>query len=160
MHLIQLDENNVVTSVVAIAYAPMLTPLTVSVMLSATAPEVGQTFDPETKLFSAPARRRWVSKLAFDNRFTIQEAVALKAMQTMPARGVDETDAAYVARSSTPAQLQVLQSRLNMATYIDLDREDTRQGVQTLEAMGLLGAGRALEILDGPIAEHEYHPTA
>ncbi len=43
------------------------------------------------------------------------------------------------------------------ATYIDLDRADTRAGVQQLEALGLLAAGRALAILDAAVTDDERY---
>ena len=46
-------------------------------------------------------------------------------------------------------------SKVDAATFIDLDRPDTRAGVQALEAAGLLIQGRALEILDAPVLDHE-----
>ena len=46
-------------------------------------------------------------------------------------------------------------SKVNAATFIDLDRPDTRAGVQALEAVGILTEGRALEILDTPIDAQE-----
>lgn len=46
-------------------------------------------------------------------------------------------------------------SKVDAATFIDLDRPDTRAGVQALEAAGLLIEGRALEILDAPVLAHE-----
>lgn len=160
MFLIQLDEDNKVISAMAITYAPRLQPLNASYMLCGDEPMPGQTFDPVTKQFSNPPRKRWVTKLAFDNRFTMTESVGLKLAQVLPARLTDETDAAYAARCSVPMQLQVMSERRSMATYIDLDRTDTRAGVQQLEVLGLLAAGRALEILDAPIADHEFYPTA
>ena len=124
------------------------------------APAVGAIFDVDRNTFAPVPRKRWITKLAFDNRFSLTEAVALKAMQAMPARGAEETDAEYIQRTQVPAQLQVLQSRLNMASYIDLDRADTRGAVMSLEGLGLLGSGRALEILDGSIADHEFYRDA
>jgi hypothetical protein len=48
---------------------------------------------------------------------------------------------------------------VNAATFIDLDRADTREGVQALETAGILTAGRALQILDDPIQDFEaYKP--
>jgi hypothetical protein len=41
------------------------------------------------------------------------------------------------------------------ASYIDLDRQDTRNGVLGLEAAGLLAVGRALEVLDTPLTPLE-----
>ncbi|MBP7568224.1 MAG: hypothetical protein KA795_19675, partial [Burkholderiaceae bacterium] len=46
-------------------------------------------------------------------------------------------------------------SKVNAAKFIDLDRADTRAGVQALEAATLLAAGRALQILDAPIQPGE-----
>lgn len=160
MHLILLDDNNSVLSSTPVMFAQLHAPLTNRHVLSDAARNVGDVFDPTGRMFGPTGRKRWITKLAFDSRFTIPEAVALKAMQALPSRGEAETDADYIARTQVPAQLQVLQSRLNMASYVDLDRADTRQGVQQLEALGLLATGRALEILDGPIADHEYHPGA
>lgn len=163
MHLIKLDENNTVVGTNNVkdpAQFPHYLRLDDSYVLTASPISIGQVFDPEMGTFGPVPRRRWITKLAFDSRFTIPEAVALKAMQSLPARGVDELDADYIGRTQVPAQLQVLQSRLNMASYIDLTRADTRDGVLSLEAMGLLATGRALEILDGPIADHEYHQDA
>lgn len=41
------------------------------------------------------------------------------------------------------------------ASFIDLEREDTRQGVLALESVGILDEGRAMEILDSPVEPHE-----
>ena len=41
------------------------------------------------------------------------------------------------------------------AKFIDLDDDDTAMGVQGLEAMGLLAAGRAAEILGAPVQPQE-----
>ena len=160
MHLVQLDQDNLVLSVVPIAQAPFLQLLNALCLIAVNPPQLGQLFDSVTSSFVAPPRRRWITKLAFDNRFTMDEAVSLKLAQNLPARLAEENDVAYNARCAMPAQLQVLQGRLNMATYIDLDRADTQAAVQALEAMGLLGTGRAGEILEGLISTHEYHPEA
>lgn len=160
MYLAILDENNVVVSTVPLNQMPMLTQLSDRHLLMATLPTLGLQFDQETQSFGEPARKRWITKLAFDSRFSMTEAVNLKLAQAMPARNEGESNEDYQQRCIVAASVQVLQSRLNMASYIDLDRDDTRAGVMSLETMGLLGTGRALEILDGEIAEHEYHPTA
>ena len=60
-----------------------------------------------------------------------------------PAQGME-----YNVRAAT---LRKMLQLVNAATWIDLDRPDTRALVQQIEAMGLLAAGRALEILDGEI---------
>ena len=43
------------------------------------------------------------------------------------------------------------------ATYIDLERAETRAGVINLETFGILAAGRALEILDAQIQPYEVY---
>jgi hypothetical protein len=53
------------------------------------------------------------------------------------------------------AMLRASQADQRDATYIDLDRADTRNGVQALEAVGILAAGRALQILDAPVTEED-----
>src|SRR5687768_6538468 len=136
MFLIKLNLDNTVTSAVPASDAtsiPLRTPLDSSYMFSHVRPELGQVFDPEAKEFVNPPRKRWLTKLAFDSRFTMSEAAKLKVQQVFPQRDPEESDIAYTARCNVPAQLQVMQSRLNMATYIDLDRADTIQSVQLLE---------------------------
>lgn len=163
MFLIKLNPDNTVASAVSSAdmtAVPLLTSLDSSYMFAPMRPEIGQVFDPEAKEFANPPRKRWLTKLAFDSRFTMAEAAKLKVQQMLPPRLPDETDAAYAARANVPAQLQVMQSRLNMATYIDLDRADTQQSVQLLEQLGLIAAGRAAQILGDPIAPYEYFPDA
>ena len=46
-------------------------------------------------------------------------------------------------------------SKVNAAQHIDLADNETRTGVQALEAAGLLQPGRALVILDAPIEPKE-----
>lgn len=97
-----------------------------------------------------PVARRWITKLAFDNRFTQAESVAIEIAQ------LDDPSASMPAREAAAA-LRASQRKVDRATYIDLDRADTRAGVLALEANGLLGAGRALEILDSEIQPHEVY---
>ena len=93
-----------------------------------------------------PSRR--LTKLAFRNRFTPAEKVALEIA------GLDNPEAAMPARAQAAA-LRVNQADLAAATFVDLQRSDTRAGVQMLETAGLLAAGRAAEILDAPIQPEE-----
>lgn len=97
-----------------------------------------------------PAAPRHITKLAFDNRFTQAESVAIEIAQ------LDDPSASMPARQAAAA-LRASQRKVDRATYIDLDRPDTRAGVLALEAGGLLGAGRALEILDAEIQPHEVY---
>jgi hypothetical protein len=41
------------------------------------------------------------------------------------------------------------------ARYIDLNRQETIDGINLLEAKGLLGSGRAQQILTAPVQDHE-----
>lgn len=98
------------------------------------------TPEPEPEPAPATSARR-ITKLAFMTRFTDAEAVMI--------------DLASQGATVEAATMRRYQAKVNAAEWIDLDREDTRTGVQTLEAVGLLAAGRALEILDAPILDHE-----
>jgi len=103
--------------------------------------------------FTAPAASpRHITVLAFRNRFTQSEKIAIEIA------ALDNPAAAMPQRAQSAA-LRANQLDVQAANYIDLDRTDTRAGVQVLEAATILAAGRALEILDAPIAAHEeFHP--
>ena len=94
----------------------------------------------------APVTR--ITRLAFRNRFTAAEKVALEIA------ALDNPAAPMPARAQAAA-LRANQADLAAATFVDLARPDTRAGVQVLEAAGLLAEGRALEILDAPIVAGE-----
>lgn len=100
-------------------------------------------FDPDSPV-AQPWPGQWhITKLAFRSRFAPAERAAIT----------------YAARQSTP-QAAAVQSYLDdvqAATYIDLQRPDTRAGVMGLEAAGLLAAGRAAAILDTEPAESERY---
>ena len=89
-----------------------------------------------------------ITRLAFRNRFTAAEKVALEIA------ALDNPAAAMPARAQAAA-LRANQADLAAATFVDLQRADTRAGVQMLEAAGLLAAGRVLEILDAEITPEE-----
>lgn len=109
---------------------------------------VGWTWDGES-LSPPPAPvpvplPRHITRLAFLQRITMPEHVAIELASIHdPAQGME-----YNVRAAT---LRKMLQLVNAATWIDLDRPDTRALVQQIEAMGLLAAGRALEILDGEI---------
>lgn len=84
---------------------------------------------------------RKITKLAFMTRFTDAEAMAI--------------DLASQGTTLSAAAMRRYQSKVNAATFIDLDRQDTRDGVIALESLGLLTAGRALQILDTPVLPEE-----
>lgn len=87
--------------------------------------------------------RRWITTLAFFDRFTDAEAIGF--------------DLASIGATPEAAALRRYLQKANAASYIDLDRADTRAGVIALEDATLLGPGRALEILDAPIQDHEVY---
>jgi len=95
----------------------------------------------------ATADRR-ITKLAFRNRFTKAEKAGIEfAAMDDPTAPIAQRQQAAALRADLKDQEQ--------ATFIDLDDEDTRTGVLTLEAVGLIAAGRAVEILDAPVQDRE-----
>lgn len=101
----------------------------------------GDILDGETFTRPAPVEIRHITQLAFISRFTDPEAIAL--------------DLASIGATEGAAALRRYLNKVNVARFIDLERADTRAGVQALETAGLLAAGRALEILDAEIAAGE-----
>lgn len=85
-----------------------------------------------------------LTRLAFRNRFTQAEKV------TMEIAALDNP-AAPMPQRQQAAALRAHLADVAAATFIDLARPDTRGGVEQLEALGILAAGRALEILDSPV---------
>ena len=88
-----------------------------------------------------PAQPKNITQLAFISRFTDAEAIAL--------------DLASIGSTVEAASIRRYMQKVNAATFIDLEREDTITGVNQLEAVGLIGAGRANVILTAPITEQE-----
>jgi hypothetical protein len=93
---------------------------------------------------------RRITRLAFRNRFTTAEKVALEIAS------LDNPNASMAARANAAA-LRANQADIAAATFIDLNRKDTRDGVILLGAVGLLGNGRALTILDTAITSEEQY---
>lgn len=106
-------------------------------MLNYVEPEV----PPENQVvIKLPSR---ITKLAFLNRFTDDEAIAI--------------DLAQIGVTVQAAAMRRYQKKVDSATFIDLSRDDTRDGVLALEAAGLIATGRALEILDAYVEEEEKY---
>lgn len=99
---------------------------------------------------ATPSAPRWITKLAFRNRFTQVEKIGIEIAQL-------DVPTAPMPQRAQAAALRSSQADLAVSTYIDLDRPDTRAGVQMLEQGGLLAAGRALQILDAEIQSHERY---
>ena len=89
-----------------------------------------------------------VTRLAFRNRFTQAEKVALELA------ALDDPTAPMPQRQLSAA-IRANMADTAAAAFIDLGNPDARAGVQMLEAGGLLAAGRALEILDAPVQPEE-----
>ena len=138
MMTIAVVNNNVVTSIVAVdesAYAQYATNAQAAIQIDAMVPQpqVGWLFDganlnpPPSATVSVK-----ITKLAFRNRFTFSELVAIQAA------------------SQTSMVIQVLQGNLAVATYIDLVRADTIAAINMLVGAGLLTSTRANTILTAP----------
>jgi len=78
-----------------------------------------------------------ITRLAFKKRMTAAERIAVRA-----AAAVNDT-------------IYDFMDMLSDATYVDLDDPETVAGVGALEGAGLLGVGRASEILTGAIQDTE-----
>jgi hypothetical protein len=98
----------------------------------------------------APPALRHMTKLGFRNRFAQPEKAGIEFA------ALDDPSAPMPARQQAAAVRAYL-ADVAAATYIDLDRQDLRDGVQALEAMGLLASGRAAEILDAPLSDIERY---
>lgn len=97
---------------------------------------------------SSPREQR-MTVLAFRNRFTRSEKVRIELAS------IDDLSADQAERERA-AIVRIGQADLAAATYVDVEREETRIDVFAFEAMGLLDApGRALTILNEPIQPHE-----
>ena len=113
-------------------------------------PGIGWTYDggvftapPVPEAPPTPPESRKITKLAFLDRFTDAEAIAI--------------DLASIGATTQAAAMRRYQKKVDAALYIDLDRDDLRSGVLTMASAGLISAGRATEILDGPIAERDRY---
>lgn len=97
-------------------------------------------------LVLAPDTR--ITRLAFRNRFTSAEKMALEMAAL-------DDPAATMAQRQQAAAIRVHLADVSASTFVDLASDDTRAGVQALETGGLIGVGRALRILDAPVEAHE-----
>ena len=96
---------------------------------------------PVSPADSAPYYGRIVTRLAFLNRFTDAEAVAI--------------DLASIGNTVQSAMLRRAQAKISAAEEIQLDNTETRDGVLALETAGLLATGRAAAILDAKVLAAE-----
>lgn len=106
-----------------------------------------------TALPDQPAQAQTFTKLTkfgFRGRFTQAEKTAIEIASL-------DGPVATMAQRQQAAVIRAYLADVASATYIDPQHVDTRSGVQALEAAGLLGAGRALQILDAPVQADEAY---
>ena len=84
---------------------------------------------PPVPVPPVPERVRILTHLQYMNRFTDAELVTIYT----------------VAKTNVPVEVWL--AKFNAASEINLDDPNTVAGLQTMEAAGLIGAGRAAEIL-------------
>lgn len=96
----------------------------------------------------SPPQNTKITKLAFRNRFTQAEKIAMEFAS------IDNPSTDTAARLQAAALRAYLED-VDSATFIDLTRQDLIDGVQALETMTLIAAGRANQILTTPIEPHE-----
>lgn len=101
----------------------------------------------EILAFKQSTTRR-ITEHAFRSRFTQPERIAFEMAQ------IDDPAAAVAARQLAAA-LRVMDKDLAASDYIDLNDPATQAGAQQLEALGVIAAGRADEIIWGDIAAIE-----
>ncbi len=83
-----------------------------------------------------------ITKLAFSNRLTEAEEIAI--------------DLASIGATVEAAAVRRFIKKIDLAEHVDLSRQDTIDGLNQLESFGLIGSGRASEILSAPLQEHEH----
>ena len=93
--------------------------------------------------------RRLISKLGFRRRFTRSEKAAIELAAVIQADApIEQQQLAAALRADLKDQ--------EAAQFIDLDDPAVVEGVQQLEQFGLIGAGRATEILTAEIADSDH----
>lgn len=101
-----------------------------------------------TEVTIAVLASRKITKLAFRNRFTTTEKVALEMASL-------DNPAGTMQQRQLQAALRVYLKDLDNATFVDLERADTVAGVNQLATMGIITADRAAKILTDPIQPSE-----
>jgi hypothetical protein len=91
---------------------------------------IGHTWDGETLTHGFPQKAKpHLTRLEFMQRFTLAER---KTIRNASKNNQDVEDMMHM---------------LEIATYVDLNRADTIAMVNALESAGLIGTGRAAEVL-------------
>lgn len=95
--------------------------------------------------------RTKLTVFAFRNRFTQGEKIAIELSSL-------DNPTAPMAQRQLAAKLRVYMADLHVATFVDVSHPDARAGVTELEQYGIIGPGRALQILDTPPTAVELSP--
>ncbi len=103
-----------------------------------------------TRPLAAASHRppRHITPHALRRRFTVVERTALEWAV------VDRAEAGEADRLNA-ATLRSLLKDIEQARQLDLDDPELADSLRRFEAFGLIAAGRAQEILDGPVQAHE-----
>lgn len=107
-----------------------------------------QTLDEWIASNQSLSNNTMITVLAFRNRFTQPEKLTIEMASLDNPTGTAQ-------QRQMAAMLRVFTTDVAVATFIDLSRLETRQGVMMLEQAGIIGTGRALQILDTPPAAIE-----
>lgn len=100
-------------------------------------PQIGWELNPDGTLGVVSWK---ISKLSFQQRFTLNEQLALQE-----------------ALNESNVLVQVLNKQFILATYIDLKRTDVIQGLGAMAQAGLITSQRMTEILTTPPAPQEIY---
>jgi hypothetical protein len=138
--IVAIVNDNVVTEVKTVSeeeYSYLKCQLAIDVTTQNPQPQVGWTFNG-TELVGV-ATSMIITRLAMRSRFTVTELMAV-----------------YTASQSN-VFFKVLLDNLSVATFIDLSRPDTIQGMNSLWQYGVISKERINEILTKkPTAEEAY----
>ena len=110
---------------------------------------VDQGNQPSTVNIAPTASARRITKLAFRNRFSSAEKVALELASLDTPSGTSQ-------QRQLAAALRVYLKDVDNAKFIDLNRADTEAGVLQLAALGIITMDRAGQILNNPIQPEEF----
>lgn len=104
-------------------------------------PQIGWAFDGQSIAGTSVSVK--ITKLAMRQRFTIPELISILS---------------YI--NSNPASLvAVLMQNLSVATFVDLARADTRDGIMYLVSIGMLTPERASIILNTVPTQYELYTS-
>lgn len=120
------------------------------ILRDATKEEADEIAAHNAAIIVTSAETKKITQLAFRNRFTKNEKVALDMA------GIDDPTAS-MAKRQLAASIRVAMADLAAASFVDLSRVDTQEDVKMLEAAGLLAPGRADVILNRAVQSAERY---